>query len=342
MVEFVAKVLGINKLMDYTASGVGAIAGPMLANWRASKEGKARITSAHADAEVRRIGAESEAATSLIIAKARSEATEYLLPAEVDVQGIVEISGADIKQRIEFQERKRLANIRAVVEGAADELGDREVPDHEPDPDWTARFFDNAQDVSSEDMQKIWSRLLAGEVESPGRTSLRTLDTIRNMTKKDAVLFKGLCDFVLNHDFVFYDDSLTSFSALDYGNLLHLEDCGLLNTGPNLIKVLTWGDDNEILLRYQREFIVITREASSKERLEVPDKLLTTAGRELYPFVQSTWQMGYLQALAGFLKLRNCQLHRLEGASVLTDGGVSYSNRIPIEPQSVQPGKATP
>ena len=342
MVEFVAKVLGINKLMDYTASGVGAIAGPMVANWRASKEGRARISSAHADAEVRRIGAESEAATSLIIAKARSEAAEYLLPADVDVQGTVEISRADINQRIEFQERKRLANTKAVVEGAAEELGEKEVPDHEPDPDWTARFFDYAQDVSSEDMQKIWARLLAGEVESPGRTSLRTLDTLRNMTKRDAVLFKGLCDFVLNHDFVFYDNSLKSYSALEYSSLLHLEDCGLLNTGPNLIKQFTWGGANEIVLRYQQEFIVITREANSEERLEVPDKLLTTAGRELSRFVRSTWQMGYLQALAGFLKSKNCQLHHLEGATLLTDGRLSYSNRIPIEPNSVQPSEASP
>ena len=29
-----------------------------------------------------------------------------------------------------------------VREAAATELGDKEVPDHEPDPDWTARFFD--------------------------------------------------------------------------------------------------------------------------------------------------------------------------------------------------------
>ena len=55
------KVPGLEKLLDYAASGIGAIAGPMLAKWRASREGKARLTSTLADVEVRRIETESKA-----------------------------------------------------------------------------------------------------------------------------------------------------------------------------------------------------------------------------------------------------------------------------------------
>ena len=336
MVEFMAKVLGINKLLDYTASGVGAIAGPMVANWRASKEGKARITSAHADAEVSRIEAESEAETSLIISKARSEAAEYLLPTDVDVQGTVKITRGDINQRIEFQERKRLANVKSIVEGAADELGDREVPNHEPDPDWTARFFNEVQDVSSDDMQKIWAKILAGEVESPGRTSLRTLDTLRSMTKRDAVMFIDICNFVMNHDFVFYNDSVKGFEALNYGKLLHLQDCGLINVGPNLVHQFTWGTTEEILLAYHNGALIVTKTADSKKELKIPDILLTTAGKELSRFVQSTLHMEYLQAFSRFLKSENCQLFNLEGVVTLPDGRLAYINRIPIEPKSEQ------
>ena len=121
-----------------------------------------------------------------------------------------------------------------VMDYAADELGDKEVPDHEPDPDWTARFFDYAQDVSSEDMQKIWAKILAGEVENPGRTSLRTLDTLRNMTKRDAEMFRDMCDFVINQDFCgSMGESAKGFESLNYSKLLHLQDCGLVNVGPN-------------------------------------------------------------------------------------------------------------
>ena len=41
------------------------------------------------------------------------------------------------------------------MRNAALELGDGNVQDHEVDHDWTARFFNDVQDVSSEEMQKL-------------------------------------------------------------------------------------------------------------------------------------------------------------------------------------------
>ena len=172
MAEFEVKISAIEKLLDYLASGIGATAGPLFRPWQAYMEGHAKRISAQADADA-----------LAIIAQAQVDARQYLLAPGADVQGVVEITRENIMQRIEFQERKRLANIRSVVESAAEELGDQEVPDHEPDHDWTARFFDCVQDVSSEHMQKLWAKVLSGEVESPGRTSLRTLDTLRNMAE---------------------------------------------------------------------------------------------------------------------------------------------------------------
>ena len=165
MVEIVLKVPAIEKLLDYLASGIGATAGPLLFPWRAYMQGKAD-----------RISARSYADTLPIIAQAQADARQYLDAPDTDVQGIVEITHEHIGQLIEFQGLKRLANTRLVVDHAAEELSDKEVPDIEPDHDWTARFFDCVQDVSSEHMQKLWAKVLSGEVESPGRTSLRTLE----------------------------------------------------------------------------------------------------------------------------------------------------------------------
>ncbi len=36
-------------------------------------------------------------------------------------------------------------------------------------------------------LQKLWAEVLSGEVENPGRTSLRTLDILRNLTQEDAM-----------------------------------------------------------------------------------------------------------------------------------------------------------
>jgi hypothetical protein len=336
------KVPAIEKLIDYGASGVGAIAGPMLAPWKASREGKARVISAETDAGVCEIEARSGANALNIIAGAQSEARAYLLPTDGDVRGTLEITREDITQSIEFQGRKRLANGRSVLEDAAEELGDKDVADHEPDPDWTARFFDCVQDVSSADMQRIWAKILAGEVESPGRTSLRTLETLRNMTKKEAETFRNICDFVIWNDFVFYHDPVKKMSALNYSNLLHLQDCGLINVGPNLVKRFTWGTTEEILLTYHSGALMVTKNADAKGELKIPDILLTTAGKELSRFVESTLNMEYLQAFSGFLKSENCQLFYLGGVVALPDGRVAYINRTPIEPKSEPVAGATP
>ncbi len=53
-----------------------------------------------------------------------------------------------VRQRIEFQERKRQENIVEIVNQAALQLGDLIVPVTETNHDWTARFFREAQDVS--------------------------------------------------------------------------------------------------------------------------------------------------------------------------------------------------
>ena len=335
MPDLTVKVRAVEKLLDYAASGVGAIAGPMLANWKAAKEGRARLTSAQLDADVRRIEAESNAQSLVIIAEAQAKARESIDATAGSESGVVKITREDITQSIEFQSRKRLANVASVVEDAADELGDKEVSDHEPDPDWTARFFDCVQDVSSADMQKIWAKILAGEVETPGRTSLRTLDNLRSMTKRDAVMFRGICDFVINHNFIFYDDTVKLFEALNYSTLLHLQDGGLVNVGPNLIKEFSRDDNSEVILPYDSGALLIIWNQHSSVRLTIPDILLTTAGKETCGIAERAFQMEYLQLFSKFLETKKCQLFYLEGTVALPDGRLLWTKRVPIEPKSV-------
>ena len=343
MADINLNVRALEKLIDYLATGIGAIPGPMLAPWRAYWEGRSRRISARADADVHRIQAASEAETSAIIAKARADARESLVAPDAEVHGTAEFTREDIIQRIEFQERKRLANIRSVVEEAADDLGDKEVADHDPDPDWTARFFDYVQDVSSEDMQKIWAKILAGEVESPGRTSLRTLDTLRNMAKIDAELFKGICDFVIGQDCVFFDEShLKGLDALNYGILIHLQDCGLVTIQSFLSRQIAWGEKKECVLPYQNGALLITGIQEAPEVLDIPVALLTTAGRELFQIVECTLHWEYLRAFSTCLSSKGSKLEYLVGVEPLPGGMIRYSNRIPIEPQSDQPGDAAP
>lgn len=330
MVEIVLKVPAIEKLMDYLASGFAATAGPLLLPWRAYMEGHAK-----------RISARAYADAMPIIARAQAEVRTNLVAPGVDEQAAVTITHENLTQLIESQGRKRLANIVSVVENAAEELGDKEVPDHEPDHDWTARFFDCVQDVSSEHMQRLWAKVLSGEVESPGRTSLRTLDTLRNMTKRDAELFEEIAGYAIDGTFIFYDSGHSPhFGAMKYGYFLHLQDCGLTNAGP-LQWTLDWQGREGVELSYKGGALLIDKGEGAPENLDIPGVLLTAAGQELIHIVQGKSNLAYLQDFSSFLHLRNCQLSHADDTVILPDGSYDYINRTLIEPRPIQPGMPT-
>ena len=171
----------IEKLIEVAASGVGGVAGTFLASWKARKEGEARVIAAKADAEI-----------LMIRTEAHAKARELLLADNAVVGGEIDLANR-ANERIAYQEKKRLTNIGRVVGEAALALEHKEVPATEPDHDWAARFFNEVQDVSSEEMQTLWARVLAGEVERPGSTSIRTLGVLRDLDQATAKLFATFC-----------------------------------------------------------------------------------------------------------------------------------------------------
>ncbi|MCY4657785.1 MAG: DUF2806 domain-containing protein [Gammaproteobacteria bacterium] len=173
-----SKVSALGKLFDHVASGVGSIAGPMLATWRAKKEVEANLVKAEGDSAVLdiRVNAQAKASKSL-----NSE-----IPGNLDISH-------KIQKRTQYQEQKRQQNIESIVMQAADYLGDQIVKNHDTDHDWTARFFSEVQDVSNEKMQVLWAKVLAGEVKQTGLTSAKTLGVIKNLNQEIAMHFSNLC-----------------------------------------------------------------------------------------------------------------------------------------------------
>ena len=276
------------------------MAGTLLATWRARQEAAAKQIAARGDATILKIHAEAQA-----------KARQIMESPSTNIVGEVDISET-VHQRIQFQEERRQRNTESVIRQSADQLGDKEVEDRGPDHDWTARFFDCIQDVSSEDMQRLWAKVLSGEVESPGRTSLRTLDVLRNMTQEDARIFDTISGFVIA-DFIFHDEEYTKkHSALAFNILLQLQDCGLVDTGPFLMRVLHW---NSLQMKQSgitypcRDILVNIKKAQGEDdETQIPSVLLTRAGRELLPITERNLQLGYVRDFARFLNTKGCNL----------------------------------
>ena len=96
----------IEKLVDYAASGIGSVAGSMLAPWKARQEAKAKLIAAEGDATILQIQAD-----------AQSKAREILVSRNTDVTGELNITNK-VKQRIQFQEQKRQNQYRISSRGS--------------------------------------------------------------------------------------------------------------------------------------------------------------------------------------------------------------------------------
>ena len=312
-----ALVRALGKLLDYTASGIGAVAGPMLAPWQARREAAAL-----------QIAAQGEANALRIIAAAQAEARDALVSTASDVRGEIDIA-KNVRQRIQFQEDKRHRNIGAVVGLTAELLGEHEVPNQEPDHDWTARFFNYIQDVSSEEMQLLWAKVLAGQIEQPGNASIRSLSILRNLDQTTAKLFQKLCSccvmfIVAGHVWDARvpslgrnagENALQSF-GLSFGELNILNEHGLIIGDYNswydmkyCIGIPTPGFDQQqnsvlrIPFRFQDRNWVLSRSDKKRElgsEFRVSGVALTQAGKELSKIVECEPVSEYHQALADF------------------------------------------
>ena len=310
-------VPAMGKLLDYSASGVGAIAGSWLGPWMAERRG-----------EVKRIEARAKADSIRELAQAKADAHKLAKVTEIEISEMV-------AERIQYQETKRLGNIRAVVELAAEELGDDEVPDQEPDHDWAARFFNYVQDISSEELQVLWSRVLAGKVRNRGSVSVHALSILRNMDRDTAEIFQRLCSLCavvpqLN------DVRVLSLGGNANTNALHryglqfsvlniLNEHGLIIADYHsrqdyrlgLTRKISWhGDDYYFLLLKSnvREWMLLHPMELPKnaEHLWMHGVSLTSAGRDLMPVVNVYRSIEYEKKMLEFFSSKGLRAVEVE------------------------------
>ena len=139
------------------------------------------------------------------------------------------------QERLDFQEAKKQLNIENITSYAADELRDEKEVTNEPlDEVWTTRFFRVAEDISNDEMQALWGRILAGEIKQPKTFSLRTLELLKNLSKQEAECFLKFgrlaitssgASFILNFK---GEKLLEEKYLLNFGERLLLEELGLV------------------------------------------------------------------------------------------------------------------
>lgn len=298
------KVPGLKKLRNYLVRIVGPTVEARLNLWRTLDENKARISTAETDANIQQIQATQESRPSQLTSKAQTEA----ISGELGPDGHVSIGPDDVRNAMEFQGKKRLMNVRAIADYAAEDLEGTDVPDHDPDLDWVNRFSSGAQDVSSEELQRLWGKILAGEVKSPGQTSLRTLSILRNMTQQDAIDFSNLMRFRIEA-FIF-KEGVEKILGDRFGPLMvHFSDIGLFS-GLGTCKMVKISDDGIWAAHDGIYALIIEGTPGQLIKIEtvVNAFVITATGLELAKLCQYEPDFLYLSYFAKFLIKQNCKL----------------------------------
>src|SRR5438045_3237989 len=110
-----------------------------------------------------------------IVRVAKAEAEAETVRAESQIQ-ITDLHRRAMHRFLE-EEAKKQSNIEGITQGALPLLSETAVPE-KLDDDWITNFFDKSRIVSDEDMQELWSRVLAGEANYPGAFSRKTVNLL--------------------------------------------------------------------------------------------------------------------------------------------------------------------
>jgi Protein of unknown function (DUF2806) len=122
-------------------------------------------------------------------------------------------SSGPLEQTLDFKKLADTARSTAAASNARSEINSTKAiiyaeeqlandpqgaPERNVDEDWLFRWRDYAGGVSTEDLQRLWGSVLAGEVKSPGKYSLRTLDFLRSLSKEEAELIASVARVVID------------------------------------------------------------------------------------------------------------------------------------------------
>lgn len=316
------KVLPIDKLIDIVSNSVGKISKPFF-------DRKDVDTKAY---EIEKL-AEARAKEMKIIATAVKENFQITGGIEYKDEKIAISSPKELlietqqtnlltpslenrtRERVSFQEAKKQLNIENVTAFAAEELRNEEAVTDEPlDEDWTTRFFKIAEEVSNEEMQALWGKILAGEIKQPKTYSLRTLELIRNLSKKEADIFMKVANFAINSNGKNYlfkgndDNVMNEKYNISYTDIALLTEVGIIQTGDYVNHQLLQQTTERQKIFVAGNIILLANIKANTPTIKMPVNVFSNSGNELLKLINTTPPIDYLTYFANSIKNENVDI----------------------------------
>ena len=294
-----------------------------------------RVKMAKADSEKTKLEADAEAYKMKSIADATAyqiETVSAALKTNVDLpikydgkQNVFDIDisnpelllqRADIRQN--YQKMRKELNLQNVIHGAYLELGDKTVENSEEiDSDWMTRFLNIAEDISDEQLQSLWSKILAGEILKPKTYSYRILEFLRNISKNELNSLLKILPFIVNDYVPKYDKILEKY-GISYSLILELDELGVLNSSTMIGKSFVFApkQSNELLLNTDDIICLLTNKSDKKIEISFPIFAVSAIGRKLPTLTNTSINKNFIKDVIEEFSKQNStvkvSVHRVE------------------------------
>ncbi|MCI8597291.1 MAG: DUF2806 domain-containing protein [Lachnospiraceae bacterium] len=233
--------------------------------------------------------------------------------------------------RLAYQEITKQQNIEAVADNAYQELENvAEVSSEPVNRDWMFRFFNSVENVSDKELQKIWGRILAGEIKSPNTYSYRTLEKLKNMTQQEVECFRLVAPFALYQNknrFIINAHFSRDKYGIKFDSIMKLEECGLM-LSRSLYYYIDFGEEVEPTSIFNNKIYgMIEPTNSNTPRIELPAYAFTESGKQLLDAIcleaNEPYTLDCLEYICKNSKNVKVTAHRIKSISKC---GIDYDN----------------
>jgi hypothetical protein len=255
--------------------------------------------------------------------------------AERQIEGMPELGAALIDDVLKDRARKQINTASVAIE-AIDAMKALSPPEPSPDTeteppqgniddDWMNQFVRFAEDASSERLQQVWGRVLAGEIHKPGSFSRHSLRFIAELDKETA----ENCEMIGRHvvgDWLLKDNDWNE--GHEYLVTLDLQRLGIIEGvgfgGPQ--QNFTVNADGNAAIAGKSWGLLVRGTPGTKVSFEV--FLLTRMGKEVMSLLNVADEVKNLRKVADIINKTGLDSIGLGQSYQLSDGRINFTSAV--------------
>ena len=321
----IAGTVAAVKLIEKISDAAGWVAAPYQIERMAEREARAAKIRAESAIEV-----EDIKRTRNI-----GDASDISMPTEAEIVDFIKRTG----NRVAIEEARRQVIMENIIMKSLRHLQDDTASPERIENDWIVNFLQRCRNVSDEDMQERWARLLASEANNPGHFSRKAVNIFDDLDARAAKDFETYCrficqvgailrPFIILNDGVGLDDIYTE-AGFDFNAMVRLSSLGLIETGfgpgvPMSVNPVLADVPERVPFRYYDKSVELPGPEGGT--MTTGCAVLSVAGEQLATLCLPA------EPVEGFFEFVCNKWHTLHKKATLSQGGtaMSYLDSVPV------------